>query len=67
VLDKIENNGSHYSLLTFKSYEPWYSATPVHLIFGVKDPRYLFCYFDNDQKVWAPLDAQRLMARLSGT
>jgi uncharacterized protein YecE (DUF72 family) len=28
--------------------------------------RDVFCYFDNDQKVRAPFDAQRLMARLSG-
>jgi uncharacterized protein YecE (DUF72 family) len=28
--------------------------------------RDVFCYFDNDQKVQAPFDAQRLMARLSG-
>ena len=27
-------------------------------------PRDVFCYFDNDQKVRAPFDAQRLMARL---
>jgi len=26
--------------------------------------RDVFCYFDNDQKVRAPFDAQRLMARL---
>jgi uncharacterized protein YecE (DUF72 family) len=28
--------------------------------------RDVFCYFDNDQKVQAPFDAQRLMKRLSG-
>jgi hypothetical protein len=67
VLNTMEISGSHYSLQMLKSYESWHSATPIHFIFGVKGPRYLFCCLDNDQKVWVPFDAQRLMARLSGT
>jgi uncharacterized protein YecE (DUF72 family) len=50
VLNTIEINASHYSLQTPESYEPWYSATPVHFIVGVKGPRYLThtLYFRDD-------------------
>lgn len=46
----IEINGTFYSL-----------QRPEHFQDASRD---VYCYFDNDAKVKAPFDAQRLMARL---
>jgi uncharacterized protein YecE (DUF72 family) len=79
VLNSVEINGSFYSLQLPSSYQRWYSATPDDFVFAVKGPRFIthmkklrdakvpldvFVYCDNDAKVHAPFDAQRLAARL---
>jgi uncharacterized protein YecE (DUF72 family) len=72
-LNSIEINGSFYSLQQPSSYQRWYDQTPDGFVFSVKGGRFIthmkrrrdvYVYFDNDAKVHAPFDAQRLAKRL---